>query len=260
MRWLVFLCMCFCYEAMATDPFEDFAIYGETPVDNRYEENKGRLLFGDLELGFIVTTGNTNTSSAKLKTNLMQDLNNWRNQLKFDSLVKKETEESKGLSAARYFSSLQSNYLLEDKNTSLFLYGDYEFDKFSGIEKQASIATGYGWRFLETKKDSIDLDFGPGLNYQMMESKESNLGYLVRLALQWERIVSKRTRFNQDISAEHSLSGLNSRIKSETSLVSQISGALSLKFSYLYRYNTLPEAGKRSYDAETSATFVFSFN
>ena len=259
---VVLICLFFCGKLFAgdPDPFEDFAIYGETPVDDRYEENKGRLFFGDVELGFIVTTGNTNTSSAKLKTNLMQDVSNWRNQLKFDSLVKRENENESSLSAARYFTSLQSNYLLNESNTSLFLYGDYEYDKFSGIEKQASFATGYGWRFLEGKKNTIDLDIGPGLNYQETESKQSNLGYLVRLALQWGRIVSKRTRFNHDISAEHSLSGLNSRIKSETSLVSQISGALSLKFSYLYRYNTMPEVGKRHYDAETSATFVFSFN
>ncbi|KPV97387.1 MAG: DUF481 domain-containing protein [Pseudoalteromonas spongiae] len=265
MRWIVFFyCVLFCSKLLAADPdpFEDFAVYGETPSDERYEQNKGRLLFGDLELGFIVTTGNTNTASAKLKTNIMQDLNNWRNQLKFDSLVKKDNDNEEGdeLSATRYFTSLQSNYLLEDKNNSLFLYGDYEFDRFSGIEKQASFVAGYGWRFLENRKDSIDLDVGPGVNYQVSETDESDLGYLLRLALQWERIVSKRTRFNQDISAEHSLSGLNSRIKSETSLVSQISGALSLKFSYLYRYNTMPEEGKRNYDAETSATFVFSFN
>ena len=250
---------------MASDPFEDFSKYGETPMDERYEQNKGRILFGDLELGFIVTTGNTNSASAKLTTNLMQDFKNWRNQLKFDSLVKRENEGEEGLSVARYFSSLQSNYLLTDKHNSLFIYGDYEYDKFSGIQKQSSFVAGYGWRFLETEKDNVDLDFGPGLNYQETESQEAgtknetNLGYLLRLALQWERRFSDRTRFNQSVSSEHSLSGLNSRLKSETSLVSQISGALSLKFSYLYRYNTQPDVGKSNYDAETSATFVFSF-
>lgn len=249
-----------CLNVNAADPFEDFAEYGVAPKDERYEKNKGRLFFGDIELGFIVTTGNTNTSSAKLKTNLMQDLKNWRNQLKLDSLVKREDENEQELSAARYFTSLQSNYLIEDTHRSLFVYGDFEYDKFSGIQEQASLVSGYGWRFLDTDKDKVDLDIGPGLNYQKSASEQSNVGYLFRLALQWERSFGERTRFNQNVSAEQSLSGLNSRFKSETSLVSQISGALSLKFSYLYRYNSEPEEGKSSYDAETSATFVFSFN
>ena len=84
-------------------------------------------------------------------------------------------------------------------------------------------------------------------------------GYLLRIALQWERTVSKRTRFNQDVSIEQSLSGLNSRLKSETSLISQVMGNVSLKFAYLYRYNSKPEDDKLKYDSELSATLVYSF-
>ena len=261
MRWVVVLhlfIVSVC--SFADEQFEHFAKYGETPADERYERNADNLMFGDVELGFIVTTGNTNTSSVKFQANLMQDLNHWRNQFKFDSLLKRENASDQGLSAARYFTSMQSNYLLLDAHDSLFIYGDYEYDKFSGIEKQSSLVTGFGWRFIDSDIDKVDVDLGPGLNYQVSEENVSNLGYLLRLALQWERQFNEYTRFNQNVSAEHSFSGLNSRVKSETSLVSQISGALSLKLSYLYRYNTRPDINKGSYDAETSATFVFNFN
>lgn len=87
----------------------------------------------------------------------------------------------------------------------------------------------------------------------------SQSGFLIRIALQWERLISSRSRFNQAISYEQSLSGLSSRLKSETALVSRVNGALSVKFSYLYRYNSKPEVDKLSFDSETSATLVFNF-
>jgi putative salt-induced outer membrane protein YdiY len=247
---------------IASDPFENFAIYGETPKDDRYEQNKNKLLFGDLGLGFLVTTGNTNTASIKFNTHLMQEINSWRNQLNLDVLTRKELtsdSELESTSASRYFTSLQSNYLLQDQFSSLFVYGDFESDKFNGIDKQLSLVTGYGWRFYETGKDSIDLDIGPGINYQTTAEGSSQLGYVFRLALDGVLHINERSRFNQVMSIEHSLSSLNSRFKSETSIVSQINGRLGLRLSYLYRYNTKPEVNKRDYDSETSATFVFSF-
>jgi putative salt-induced outer membrane protein YdiY len=116
-------------------------------------------------------------------------------------------------------------------------------------------------------KNQVDFDIGPGLYRSVAqddaeledEQDKTKTGYLLRLALQWERTVSTRTRFNQDLSIEQSLSGLNSRLKSETSLISQVMGAISLKFTYLYRYNSKPEDDKLKFDSELSATLVYSF-
>ena len=245
----------------ANDPFEDFYKYGEIEDKEWQKAQLDRLFYGDVELGFIVTTGNTNSSSAKIKANLYQDFEKWRNQLKFDTLVKRDRfdDNDSSVSAARSYVSLQSNYDVGEQNASFFVFTDYEYDRFNGIEHQASLVSGYGNRLFDNVKNIVDFDIGPGINYQVNEAGESDIGYLLRVALQWERLVSKRTRFNQNVSIEQSLSGLNSRFKLETSLVSEISGDLSLKFSYLYRYNTQPEADKRHYDGETSATFVYQF-
>lgn len=246
---------------LAHDPFEDFSKYGEINHDVWESTKPEKLFYGDTELGLIFTTGNTNSSSAKIKANLYQDFSLWRNQLKFDSLVKRDKfdGEEQALSAARVFTSLQSNYNVGKKNASLFIYTDYEYDRFNGLEHQASFVSGYGNRFYEGSRSKVDFDIGPGINYQRTETGDSNVGYLLRVAVQWEQRISKRARFNQNLSIEQSISGLNSRFKSETALVSEISGDLSLKFSYLYRYNSKPEPGKAHYDGETSATFVYQF-
>jgi len=256
------------WQAFAVDPFEDFHEYGQLSEEEIHKIHKGELLYGDMEFGFMVSRGNTNSTSFKLKGNLYQDFEKWRNQFKLDTLYKRDRNEETGdeeVSADRIFVSGQGNYKLNVKNESFFIYGDYERDKFSGLEFKSTIATGYGNRIYQGSKNKVDIDVGPGLyrsvadQETVTEEDETKTGYLLRLALQWERTVSARTRFNQDVSYEQSLSGLNSRLKSETSLISKIMGDVSLKFTYMYRYNSKPEEDKLKYDSELSATFVYSF-
>ncbi|GAP75511.1 hypothetical protein W04_2041 [Pseudoalteromonas sp. SW0106-04] len=270
MRFIALLIACWSVSCWAVDPFEDFHEYGQLTDAEIHEIHQGEMFYGDAEFGFIVTRGNTDSTSFKLRSNIYQDFTHWRNQFKFDSLYRRDVDAETGeetISAQRFFGSAQTNYKVGEKNASLFFYADYEEDEFSGLEYKATVATGYGNRLYKGVKNTVDFDIGPGLYRsegkpaeEGEEPTESETGYLLRLALQWERTVSKRTRFNQFISAEQSLSGLNSRLKSETSLISQIMGQLSLKFAYLYRYNSKPEEDKRKFDSELSATFVYSFN
>lgn len=263
------LCLMFSIRCFAVDPFEDFNEYGQLSDEEIHKLHEGEMLYGDTEFGFIVSSGNTKSTSFKFKGNLYQDLKEWRNQFKIDTLYRRDKNSETGsddVSANRIFLSAQGNYKVGIKNASLFIYGDYEEDQFSGLEFKSTIATGYGNRLYQGVKNKVDFDIGPGV-YRSVADTESDIsseddtktGYLMRLALQWERTVSTRTRFNQDISIEQSLSGLNSLLKSETALISQVMGAVSLKFAYLYRYNSKPEDDRLKYDSELSATMVYSF-
>ncbi|CCQ10761.1 putative orphan protein [Pseudoalteromonas luteoviolacea B = ATCC 29581] len=254
----------------AADPFEDFHEYGDMSEAEIHQLHEGELLYGDTEFGFIVNRGNRQSNSIKLRSNFYQDFEIWRNQFKFDGLFRQDIDSETGdreITASRFFASAQGNYKLTDKRASLFIYGDYEQNRFDGLEYNTTIATGYGNRLYQGTKNTVDFDIGPGLDLSRPEEKPGVLpedrqiqrGYLVRVALQWERLVSTRTRFNQDLSIEKSLSGLNSRLKSETALISQVIGGVSLKAAYTYRYNTEPVEGKTSRDTELGVTLVYSF-
>tara|TARA_Y100000782_G_scaffold99652_1_gene114079 strand:- start:1032 stop:1874 length:843 start_codon:yes stop_codon:yes gene_type:complete len=256
------------WQVAAVDPFEDFHEYGQLSEEEIHKIHKGEMLYGDMEFGFMISSGNTDSTSFKYKGNLYQDFEKWRNQFKIDTLYKRDRNDETGddeVSADRIFISAQGNYKLNVKNESFFIYADYEEDEFSGLEFKSTVATGYGNRIYQGSKNKVDIDVGPGLYRSVAdedmatEEDETKTGYLLRLALQWERTVSARTRFNQDVSYEQSMSGLNSRLKSETSLISKIMGDVSLKFTYMYRYNSKPEEDKLKYDSELSATFVYSF-
>ncbi|CAH9059654.1 hypothetical protein PSECIP111951_02114 [Pseudoalteromonas holothuriae] len=256
-----------CY---ASDPLEDFYKYGELSDAEIHQKHQGDLLYGDVEFGLTASNGNKESTAFKLKSNVYQDFAKWRNHFKLDALYREESDNDTGqneVSASRYFVSGQGNYKVGQDNASLFLYGDYLNDKFSGKDYTTTAALGYGNRLYEGLKNTIDFDIGPGL-YLSKTDKETELaqgkprlkqGQLMRIALQWERNISKRTRFNQDVSMEVSLSGLNDRLISETALVSQVLGGVSLKMSYVYRYNSQPEEDKLKVDTELGATLVYSF-
>ncbi|MBQ4858939.1 DUF481 domain-containing protein [Pseudoalteromonas sp. MMG007] len=268
-KYLLLILLMISSSSWAVDPFEDFNEYGKLSDEEIHELHKGEMFYGDTEFGLILSKGNINSTSFKFKGNLYQDFKKWRNQFKIDSLYKRDDNDETGetdVTANRIFVSAQGNYKVGVKNSSLFIYGDYEEDEFSGLDFKSTLATGYGARVYQGVKNKVDIDIGPGLyrsvaddESQVSEDEKNKTGYLVRVAMQWERLVSKRTRFNQYLSIEQSLSGLNSRLKSETSLISQVIGAVSLKFAYMYRYNSKPEDDNLKHDTELSATLVYSF-
>lgn len=262
MKFLYVILYLFSFSLLAKDPFEDFSEYGKLDESEIHQMHQGEFLYGDTELGFILTSGNTDSTTAKLKANIYQDFDNWRNQYKFDSLFKRDLNEATGeneTSARRIFFSSQANYKLADQDESFFMYGEYENDRFNGVRYKGTLVSGYGNRLLALRKDRIDFDIGPGFSAQSNTDSSEENGFLIRMAIHWERLISSRSRFNQAISYEQSLSGLSSRLKSETALISRVNGALSVKFSYLYRHNSQPEAGKQSFDSETSASLVLNF-
>ncbi|MGO2076201.1 MAG: DUF481 domain-containing protein, partial [Pseudoalteromonas sp.] len=136
-RILLLLSCLLSLKAWAVDPFEDFHEYGQLSDEEIHKIHQGELLYGDTEFGFIVSRGNTNSTSLKFKGNLYQDLEKWRNQFKIDSLYKRDRNETTGndeVSANRIFLSAQGNYKVGVKNASFFMYGDYEEDEFSGLD------------------------------------------------------------------------------------------------------------------------------
>ncbi|WP_152087571.1 DUF481 domain-containing protein [Pseudoalteromonas sp. A25] len=263
-------CLILAVKGYASDPLKAFYKYGELSDDEIHKLHEGDILYGDVEFGLIANNGNKKSTAFKLKSNVYQDFTQWRNQFKLDALYREDDVNDTGhneVSASRYFVSSQGNYKVGQDNESFFLYADYLNDKFSGKDYTATVALGYGNRLFEGRKDTIDFDIGPGLYLSKTDSDtelaqgEARLkqGQLLRIALQWERNISKRTRFNHDVSMEVSLSGLNDRLISETAIVSQVLGGVSLKISYTYRYNSQPETDKVKADTELGATLVYSF-
>ena len=113
---------------------------------------------GSGELGFVSTSGNTDTSNLTARLGLVNERDKWRHSLGLEAL---NTESDGETTAERYFAAGQSDYKISEHD---YLFGrlSYEDDKFSGYEYRATETVGYGRRVLNADNMTLDLEAGPG--------------------------------------------------------------------------------------------------
>jgi putative salt-induced outer membrane protein YdiY len=217
----------------------------------------------DGEFGFIVTTGNTETTSMSAGLNATQEFESWSNVYLIESLYKSDTIENDAgdeldrTTAQKFFASAQGNYKLDNPSHRLFGFASYEDDRFSSFNYQGTVAAGWNQLLWETDTSSFDYSIGPGYTFAEAQDGESRNGAIVRGALSYKWIISDTARFTQNLSVQYGTDNVKSR--SETALTAQIAGDLSIKLSLKFDHNSDVNDGIDNLDSETAATLVYSF-
>jgi putative salt-induced outer membrane protein len=213
---------------------------------------------GNTELGFIQTSGNSDTQSFNGKFNIVRDLQPLKTAFKFEALT---SEESGDPSKEKYFSELKLDYSLDkfDYFTSLLSYED---DRFSGYEYQSTLSLGYGYRAWNAEQGKLDFEVGPGYRRNALELRnekgekveEEAIG---RLGINLLVNISKNAKFTEVITIESGDS--NTVYKSDMGLQSTLIGALAMKINYQVKHtDTVPE-GTKNTDSLVGVTLVYSF-
>lgn len=227
--------------------------------------DKKRNYHGDIEIGAVLTTGNTNTASAKTAINVEQDWQQWRTEYVVDAQYQRsqfendDGEKERETTEQQIFLSYQGNYKLQEPEESFFILGSYNDDRFGGYEYQLTAAMGYGWRFLKTDDSVIDFEIGPGYVWNELESGARRQGTIFHGAFKFEHTFTANTRFRQEVVTDLSFSGENSKTKFDSSFIADINGRLAMRVSFFIEYNTKPDIGIRKVDTETGITLVYSF-
>lgn len=225
------------------------------------EESKPFTLDG--EFGFIVTSGNTETTSASVGFNATQEFNRWSNVYLIEGLFKSDTVENEAgdevdrTTEQKFFGSAQGNYKLENPDHRLFGFASYEDNRFSNFKYQGTVASGWNQLLWDTERSSFDYSIGPGYSFAEEQSGESVNGVIVRGAFNYNWNVSDTARFTQTFSTEYGADNIKTRI--ESALTAQIAGGLSLKVSLKFDHNSEVNEGREKLDTETAATLVYSF-
>ncbi len=211
----------------------------------------------DLELGYVATTGNTETTTIKTRADLTYEGEKWKNLTHFDSL---NTREEEGRSAEKYFISNKLDYKRDD-NSYWFMYASLDDDRFSGFEWQATGSAGYGRTFLQSRENmTLDIEAGPGYRASKIADElegDTEDEVILRAYGKYQWSVSKNAVFEQELSME---SGAENTIsKSTSSIKATIVGELALKLAYIVKYTDTVPSGKKHADTETSVTLVYSF-
>lgn len=218
------------------------------------------------ELGLLFTSGNTETETFKAKLNLARDVENWRHKGVIDYYRSEQQDQATGdtiLTGDKTFLSAQSNYkFAPESRSSVFVFGSYEEDKFSGYEYQGTFAVGYGARYRYSEALYADYEVGPGYSVNkpivggVPQEQESSA--ILRLAgnLVWD--ITKNSKFNALASTE--VGEDNTKTRAEVSISANVNSSLALKFSVAGSHNSyLEDVTKEKLDTETAVTLVYSF-
>ncbi|EKE87501.1 salt-induced outer membrane protein [Idiomarina xiamenensis 10-D-4] len=218
------------------------------------------------ELGVLYTSGNTETESFKGKLNGAREYVSWRHKGVLDYYKAKQTDQETGedeTTADKLFASAQTNYkFAPDSVSSLFVFGSYENDKFSGYDYQATIVTGYGARYRYSENLYADYEIGPGYSWRkpIVDDvvQETETSAILRLAgnMVWD--ITENSRFNALLASE--IGEDNTKTRAEVSVSANINASLAMKVSVSGTHNSyVSDETIEKLDTETAVTLVYTF-
>jgi putative salt-induced outer membrane protein len=207
---------------------------------------------GEGELGYVKTTGNTDTTSLNARMKIAYLRGKWTHELAFESLF---SEDSGVATSERYVGDFKSIYSITERGY-LFGRAEYVDDRFAGFNYQITEVAGYGRKIVETEKLALNLEAGPGGRHSKREDgdKEDELILYAGGVFSWK--LSETAGLEQE--ATTNIGEDNTQTESITSLKVRIIGNFALKTSYTVRHNSSPPAGSRSTDTILSVTLVYS--
>jgi putative salt-induced outer membrane protein len=208
---------------------------------------------GEGELGYVRTTGNTDTMSLNAVLGIEHKRKQWEHKARFEVFLSKDSGE---ISSERYAALFLSNYNLTERR-HLFGRVRYEDDRFAGYDYTVSEALGYGISLIKTDTVSLELAGGPGGRQSRSLSGDDENEFILFINGDFSWKLSKTAVFRQEVSVE--AAEKNTRSKSVTGLTTEIVGDLAMKLSYVLRNDSHPVEGSKNTDTKLSATLVYSF-
>ncbi|MGO2076481.1 MAG: DUF481 domain-containing protein [Pseudoalteromonas sp.] len=228
------------------------------------------------ELGAIITSGNTETTTLKGGIKALHNLEHWNNEYKIGGLYKEDdVENDAGIKETqrtneKYSLSAQGNYKLNEDHAHLYIYGSHVSDYFGAYRNESVISAGYGQRLLDRADMWLNAEIGPGYKYfqypdtssevdengnSLAGEREGEIIALGKLDYNWQ--ISDNAKFTQLVAVEYG--DTNTKTRSETALLAKINGSLQMKVAYNITNNSDVADDKESTDTETSLTLVYSF-
>ncbi len=210
------------------------------------------------ELGFIRTTGNTETQTSALKVDVTYEVDKWRHNGHFEGYGS-ESEDDTGknvVSAERYELSGKSDYKFNEHD---YVFGlvKLQKDRFSGFEYEDIVSLGYGRKVIKQENMELDLEIGPGIRFFKVDDGVSDEEALLVLAANYWWAISDTSKFIQELSAE--IGEDITSTKSVTGIQANINSTLALKFTYTIRNKTKVPVDTEKTDTEAAMTLVYSF-
>ena len=212
-----------------------------------------------VELGFIRTTGNTETQSTSMKADVTYEVDKWRHNGHAEGYGAEAEDELTGetiVSAERYELSGKTDYKFNDYNY-VFALIKLQKDRFSGFEYEHTISVGYGRKLIKQENMELDIEIGPGERFFKVDTGIAEEEDILRLSANYWWAITDNSKFTQLLTTEIGEEITSS--KSVTGIQANINSTLALKFTYTVKHKDLVPDGVEKTDTETAMTLVYSF-
>jgi putative salt-induced outer membrane protein len=208
---------------------------------------------GNVRLGYIATTGNTETSNANFAFGVDYQVERWTHGLTGSAVGASQDNET---TAEAYTLGWRSKRDLTERD---YLFGrvDWLKDKFSGYDQQLSQSVGYGRRVIMQPHQTLNLEIGPGARQSELRNGDEEKEVIVRLGANYAYHFNENARFNFDLGVQAGEE--NTFTEAVAGLTTRLYGNLAAVLSYTLRNNTdVPDDTEKT-DTMTSVSLEYSF-
>ena len=214
---------------------------------------------GNIQFGYVASSGNTENSNINGKFNIKHDDEYWLHD--FNAAYYQSTE-SETTTAERYKLTYQADYKINQENSYWFINASYEDDRFSGFEYRATLSTGYGNRLYDANDMTLDAEIGAGVRSSeeidtvTMTTFKENEG-MIRVAAKYLWNIADDRTLTSAASVEE---GEDVRISNfEIAFTTLIVGGVNMKAAYEARHVSEVPEGKEKLDTIVSLNLLYKF-
>lgn len=208
---------------------------------------------GSASLGYLSTSGNTETTSFNTSFGIGYVMNAWKHALRAKALGSDQNEIS---TAEAYQIGWQSDYNFTETD---FIFGtvDWRKDRFSGVDEQLTETVGYGRRLLNTPQHLLNVGLGIGHRSADLADGTSESGVIGRGSLDYHWIISETSGFDQTLVIESGAD--NTYIESVSALRARLIGDFALVVSYTIKQNSDVPVGTEKTDRLSAISIEYVF-
>jgi putative salt-induced outer membrane protein len=187
---------------------------------------------GKAAIGFLATSGNTESTSLNSAFTIAYAIGKWAHSLEASAIKASESDQA---TAEAYRLGWKSEFNLSEHN---FLFGrvNWRKDRFSGYEQQLSESVGYGRRLIDTGVHFLNVEIGAGARQAELTDGTSEDEFIVRSGLHYQWKFSETAQFVQDFTVESGAE--NTYAESVSALKTSLVGTLALVASYTVKNNS----------------------
>ncbi len=206
-----------------------------------------------VDLGFIKTSGNTQTTALHGKMRLVHDLGVFRQTV----VGSGNSSKDKGVSTSEKYEISGKFDWKRSEIDYMFLHLGFDSDRFSGYKKRTREIVGYGCDFLKQEDLSFSADIGVGFRQSLATDGNRSNSSIVRAAGRYTQKIFTSAEWIEDFATDGGRDGFVSKI--DSSLKQSLTEQLSTVFRVVLDHNTKPLAGIKRLDITTSFSIDLAF-